>query len=245
MTGGTLIISRAINLFPFYRNYALQAGFKDISLTEQRKDGLHAIICKMKPAITLMGSAFYKSATPYMIYELCRKFPELNISIVNTHDYPDDLAMSCITNGANSYVNLMDGVEEFKRGLALVKDGETYISPAVIKRLQIRREYPKPANELSMRQIEVVRLLCSGFSEKEIAETLHISERTAVTHKKEVYRILNTRNMPELLRTVLNMDIISYEGIHFYPDNYTVRPHPVKAKSKIIRFENTKIKELA
>jgi len=230
MAGGTLMVSRAVNLFPYWKKELETFGFKDVSFTDQEKDGLNSVIRKINPGILIIGCGFYRNSTPYMMRQLLNDFPKLNIAAVNIHEYPDDLAMCFITNGVKSYVNMMDGMEEFYRGMKAVSDGKNYVSPVVLDRINIRKEYPMPAAKITNRQEEVIRLLCSGFKEEEIADTLHISRRTVVTHKTDIFRALNVRNSYELFRAAQNLNIVNPDEIYFYPKDMTVFPLPEKAK---------------
>ena len=226
MTGGTLIISRAEKLHSFYKNYAMQAGFRNVTITKEEKDSLNFVIRDCRPDIVLIGSGFYKASTPYMMMKLLEDFPSLNINMVNIHEYPDDLAMYFIINGVNSYVNVLDGIEEFKRGLAMVRDGEKYISPLILERINQRHIYPKSAILITGRQLEVLKLICCGFKEHEIADTLHISRSTVDVHKQAIFRTLNVRNSVELIKAALKLELIMLDDIYFYPENFTVKPHP-------------------
>jgi len=134
--------------------------------------------------------------------------------------------MHFIINGINSYVDIMDGMTTFEKGLKEIRDGKDYISEGVLKRINIRREYPKPSNALTCKQTEVVRLACCGFQEEEIADTLQISRRTLGTHKTNIYTTLNVRNPAELMRTSLCLGIVSPKEIGFFPKKFTVNPKP-------------------
>ncbi|MCL2381200.1 MAG: response regulator transcription factor [Treponema sp.] len=164
-----------------------------------------------------------------MMGQLLSIFPTLNIAAVNIHEFPDDLAMWFIINGVRSYVNMMDGMDEFYLGLKAVRDGKRYVSPSVRERILMRREYPMAAGKITDRQEEVIRLICCGFKDIEIADTLHISRRTVDTHKTEIFRSLNVRNAVELIGVALNLEIIRQSELYFYPKYFVTNPKPSKA----------------
>ena len=226
MTGYTLVVSRKVNLFQYWKPQIERLGFKDIFFTEQEKDSLNSVIRKLKPALILMASVFYSRATPFMIGQLLKDFPEQNIAVINTEQFPDELGMYFILNGANSYINELDGMEEFIKGLAAVRDGKKYVSPSVIRRLEMRSEYPKPAGSLSDRELEIGKMFCCGYKEKEIEDTLHLSRRTIDNHKKEIYRVLNVRNTAELIGVGLKIGIVTEDELYFYPKDLAVKPLP-------------------
>jgi DNA-binding NarL/FixJ family response regulator len=230
MTGGTLLVSRAIKLHADHKKKLEDIGFKGVSVTAAEKDGLNMVIEELKPQIVIVGSRFYKSATPYMMALLRRKFKELNIAAVSIFDYPPDLAIRFIANGVNSYLNYYDGTSQFYRGLETMCEGKKFISPSVKERIVKRGLLPPPAYELTERQIEVLRLLCNGFTSDEIANELHISKRTVEFHKAEMFNSLGTRNENELIRVALYLKIIPLDELDFYGGNYILRKQARKKK---------------
>ena len=215
MVASALVVSRFVNLFPHWKAEFEAVGFKNVFFTNQEKDSLNSVINEIKPALLLIGCGFYRRSTPYMMGRLLDMFPKLNIAAVNIYDFPDEIATSFIANGVKSYVNMMDGMEEFNQGMKEIMGGGRYVSPGVQK--QITKEKPMKAGKISGRETEVIKLICCGFTEVEIADTLHISRRTVDTHKQEIYRVLNVRNAVELIGVALNLGMVRQDELYFYP----------------------------
>jgi DNA-binding NarL/FixJ family response regulator len=228
MKGGTLLVSRAVNLHSQFKQQLEALGFTNVSVTAAEKDGLNIIINELKPRLVIFESGFYYSATPYMMAMLKRKYPYLNFAAVSVYNYPADIAMLFIINGIQSYVNYYDGIDEFFHGLDDVREGKSYVSASVQERMNIRRELPHPAVELSERQIEVLRLLCNGFTSDEIADVLHVCKRTVEFHKAELFNNLGTRNENELIRVALILGFIKLEELNFYGGTFSIKPKPTK-----------------
>jgi DNA-binding NarL/FixJ family response regulator len=232
MTGGTLVVSRDTNNHAHYKARFEQLGFRNVTVTGAEKDGLNMIINELKPRLVVIGSRFYQCATPYMMALLLRRYPKLNIAAVSLEDYPADLAMALVVNGVKSYVNFSDGKDQFYTGLNLIKEGEKYVSPAVEERMKMRKDLPRPSQELTERQIEVLRLLCNGFTTLEIADVLHLSKRTVKFHKAELYNNLKIRNENELIRVALYLGFIKIDDLDFYGGSYELSPKPDKKTLK-------------
>lgn len=224
MKGGTLLVSRAVKLHADHKKRLEELGFKDVSVTTADKDGLNMLINELKPRLVIVGSGFYKSATPYMMALLKRRFKDLNIAAVSICDYPADLAMKFVINGINSYVNYFDGKSEFYKGLECMREGRRFVSSSVQERMKIRLELPPAAYGLTERQIEVLRLLCNGFTSMEIANELYISKRTVEFHKAELFNNFGTRNENELIRVALYLGLIKLDELDFYGGNFILRP---------------------
>jgi DNA-binding NarL/FixJ family response regulator len=228
MAKGTLLVSRAAENHAEHKKALEELGFKDVTVTAAEKDGLNLLINELQPSLVIVGSGFYKSATPYMMAMLKRQFKELNIAVVSLDNYPADLAIKFVVNGINSYVNYLDGKPEFYKGLDNLREGRKFIASSVQERMETKGELPAPSVELRERETEVLRLLCNGFTTVEIANELYISVRTVKFHKSELFNNLGIRNENELIRVALYLGLIKIDELDFYGGNYFLRPKPVR-----------------
>jgi len=220
MKGGTLLLSRAIKLFAYYEKYLKSSGFQNIAITAQQKDGLNFVIRDMKPDLVIVDAGFYQCATPFMMKELLKTFPGLNITAVSWDEYPAGLAMYFILNGIKSYVYWWDGEEEFRKGMACVKYGRKYVSPEVQECIEIQKRYPPANKNITDREMEVLRLLSCGFKDEEIVNTLHISRSTVDLHRRKLYKTMNVRNAVELVRVAIFLELVRIEETYFYPETF-------------------------
>ena len=233
MIGGTLMVSRAVKLHGHYQKRLEEMGFTGVSVTAADKDGLNMLISDLKPRNVLISSRFYQCCTPFMMADLHKHFPKINFAAVSLSEYPTELGMYFIVNGAKSYVDYWEGTEEFYKGMEDVRRGKTYISPNVQERFKLRDSYPYPARNLTARLVEVIRLIANGYTGKEAADVLHISERTVDADKRNIYTSLNVRNENELIRYAIYMGIINPEDLYFYGGDFVLNPKPPKEKRKV------------
>jgi DNA-binding NarL/FixJ family response regulator len=229
VSGGTLLLSREKQLYPYFRNRFAELGFTSFEVTGEERDSLNSLINDMKPRLVLAGSGYYQCSTPYMMGKLLKTFPKLNMAAVSVfYKIPDDLAMWFIINGVTSYINFFEGPEEFYDGLNKVREGKGYVSPGVLKRMNMRRELADPAGNITPRQMEIIRLLCNGFTGAEICDVLAIAEDTLSVQKRKIYTCLNVRNENELIRVALYFKWITVEELYFFGGKYTLNPLPEK-----------------
>jgi len=226
MTGKTLVVSRAVNNHLYYKKRFEALGFPDVTLTALEKDALSSLIRKLKPNLIIMGARFYQCCTPFLMGRLHHDFPKINTAALCIGEYPADLAMYFIINGIKSYITSFDGIDQFYKGIDEVRKGREYVSPAVLARMDMRQDYICPAGEITGRQKEVIRLICCGFKDLEIADTLHISRKTVDIHKTNIFTSLNVRNAVELIIAALTLHIVNLDELYFYPKDYTVNPLP-------------------
>jgi DNA-binding NarL/FixJ family response regulator len=221
---GTLVITRAKNLFLDIQRFLEGIGFENVTITGEEKDSLISVIRFLKPKLVLVDSSFHYGSTPFKVGELLKVFKHLNVAVVSVGFYPVDLAAWFIYFGAKSYVSVLEGMGEFYKGLNALRDGRDYISPDVQRRIDMSGDLPEMAKHLTKRQKEIIRLLCNGFSTMEIADVLQISKRTVYVIKAEIYAAFCVRNENELIRVALFLEIIKLDELVFFGGDYSLPP---------------------
>jgi two-component system, NarL family, response regulator NreC len=73
---------------------------------------------------------------------------------------------------------------------------------------------PGPPDDLSEREVEVLRLIALGHTNAEIAERLHLSVRTVETHRAHIQQKLRLSTRAELVAYVIGHKLISADGAH-------------------------------
>jgi two-component system, NarL family, response regulator DevR len=138
--------------------------------------------------------------------EACRQLvtanPDIAVLIVST--YSDDrLVEECIRAGAKGYV--IKDIERLslKESIRAVHGGGGAVSPViaakVLNRLRTQEELAsaEPASPLSEGQLKILRLIAAGFTNREIASRVQLSENTVKSHIQEIFRKLDVGNRVE------------------------------------------------
>lgn len=126
------------------------------------------------------------------IGELRRRAPGARVLVLTTYDTDRDV-LPAIEAGATGYLLKDTPRDELLRAVRAAHRGEAVLSPAVAGRLmgQVRA----PAQEaLSAREVEVLRLVAEGSTNRETAQRLFISEATVKTHLLHIYAKLEVRD---------------------------------------------------
>lgn len=111
--------------------------------------------------------------------------------IIFTSYYKDEHIFPAVRAGALSYILKDSKPEELADAIRKAARGEAVLHPRVAARLVqevqgARSETLNPFSELSDREMEILRLIASGISNREIAETLFISEKTVKSHVSNI-----------------------------------------------------------
>ncbi len=126
--------------------------------------------------------------------------PDLKIIVLSMHD---EVAMICemLTAGVDGYVLKKYAQQELVNAIQTVEKGRQYFSAEVNKAL-LSALLPQemPENQVTERELEVLRLLAQELTSKQIAAQLFISERTVETHRKNLMRKTGANNGIGLMR---------------------------------------------
>ena len=107
--------------------------------------------------------------------------PSTRVVILTTYE-TDDAILSAIGAGDSGYLLKAAPEAELLAGIRAVAAGEVALAPSVSRVLVRRAAAPTPAVVLTPRELDVLRLVAEGLSNREIGERLHLGEATVKTH---------------------------------------------------------------
>lgn len=130
--------------------------------------------------------------------------PETRIIFLTVHE-EDDALFAAIRGGAMGYILKNVSIAELLAYLRNIQMGEAAISPAMaarileeFSRLSVRQDdEPSQSTELTAREVEVLRELASGATNREIAVRLTIAENTVKNHVRNILTKLHLKNRRE------------------------------------------------
>jgi DNA-binding NarL/FixJ family response regulator len=185
----------------------MRAGFKSVLEASGQVDvvgeaatGAEAIeqVRRLDPDVVLMDVRM-----PDMDgIEATRRMPQQKVLILTTFGL-DEYIIEALRAGASGFLLKDAPVDDLLGAVRAVAAGDAQLSPAVTKRLldQVARRLPAAVDrddalldELTARELEVLRLLAVGMSNAEIGEALVVSEATVKTHVSSVLGKLGLRD---------------------------------------------------
>jgi two-component system NarL family response regulator len=156
-----------------------------------------------RPDIVLMDLKLPGISGAEATRTICQEFPDAAIIMLSTHDGEEDIYRS-LQAGARAYLLKTAARNELIDTIRTVHAGERCISPAVGTRLAERMMHP----ELTSREMDVLKLIVRGRSNKEIASDLSIAEVTVKLHVGHILAKLKVNDRTQATTTALQRGII-------------------------------------
>jgi DNA-binding NarL/FixJ family response regulator len=162
-------------------------------------EGLAALVERTQPDIVLLDARLPGISGPDACRQLLETRPEVRVIILTSYS-DDDLVDQSIKAGAKGFV--VKDVERFtlKQSIRAVHRGEGFIAPAVAGKIldRLRTQDSAPARPaLGESQLQILRLVAEGFSNRGIATRVYLSENTVKSHLQEILQKLGVRNRVE------------------------------------------------
>jgi len=178
----------------------------DMTVAGLAKNGLEAVaqFRELKPDVVLMDLAMPELDGAGAILAICGEFPDARILVLTTYDN-DESVFRALENGAKGYLLKDCSTIELLAAIRKIHAGGTHVSDRAATRLAERAMAGGP---LSAREIEVLKWIAEGKSNKEIAALLFISEGTVKTHVLSIHEKLGVSDRTEAAVTAIKRGIL-------------------------------------
>jgi two-component system response regulator NreC len=134
--------------------------------------------------------------------------PGVAIVVLTMQDDPS-FARGALQAGALGFVLKEAADDELLGAIKLAAAGETYLNPRLGARLAAApAEPPGPPDDLSEREVEVLRLIALGHTNTEIGQQLHLSVRTIESHRAHIQQKTRRTTRAELVRYALDHGLV-------------------------------------
>ena len=184
----------------------------DVEVIGEAADGAEArdAAIREKPDLAILDVRMPKLTGLQATREIKRQAPDVSVLILSMHD-DERYLFEALKAGASGYVLKTQADAELVDAIRAVERGEPFLTPsaqqAVIKEM-LEGGRGETGEELTPREEEIVKLVAEAHTTRQIAEILHLSEKTVENHRANAMRKLGMRDRVELVRYAIRRGLI-------------------------------------
>jgi DNA-binding NarL/FixJ family response regulator len=199
------------------------ADLSDIEVVGEAVNGREAIsLCsRLEPDQVLMDVRMPEMDGLAATREIKRRYPAISVIMVTLHENPDYL-LEALRSGAAGYVLKDAPRDELIDAVRRVREGESSLDPELAARLlrRLARESAEPrgarlsngtfANTLTPRELEVLRSMQLGRTNRQVAEELYISRGTVKRHVENIIGKLEVSDRTQAVVRALELGVLDF-----------------------------------
>jgi len=174
----------------------------DMQVIGEAENGQRAItqIPTLQPDLVLMDIRMPVMDGVAATQAITQQYPNIKILILTTFD-DDEYVWQAMHQGAKGYLLKDTEPDELALAIRSVNKGHTHFGPGLFEKILTAATIPTPESklppelaQLTQRELEVLRLIASGANNREIAQTLFLSENTVKNYVTNILSRLNLRD---------------------------------------------------
>jgi len=183
----------------------------DIEVIGEAEDGAAArdLVIREKPDLAILDVKMPKLTGLQATREIRAQVPDVAVLILSMYD-DERYLFEALKAGASGYVLKAQADSDLMAAVRAVEKGEPFLTPAAQQALikDVLGEGAVRQDDLTPREEEIVKLVAEAHTNKEIAEVLHLSEKTVENHRSNAMRKLGMRDRVELVRYAIRKGLI-------------------------------------
>jgi DNA-binding NarL/FixJ family response regulator len=176
-----------------------------LEVVGEAENGQDAVtqVAKLNPDVVLMDVRMPVTDGVAGTRQICQQFPGTKVLMLTTFD-DQEYVTQALQAGASGYLLKDTPFDELTQAIALVHKGYTQIGPGLTTKVLTHAAPATQPDEmaawaaLSDREKDVVRLVAQGYNNREIAQSLHIAEKTVKNYITNILSQLDLRDRTQL-----------------------------------------------
>lgn len=187
----------------------------DMTVIAEAADGHQAVSLtrEKQPDVAVLDISMPGYDGLEVLGQIKSDYPELVVIMLTMHE-EEQYIFRALEAGAMGYITKRAAPEQLVTAIRTTFAGKPYIPSEVAEILAIRiakgQTRNTPLDSLSMREIQVLRSLALGATNKEIAESYRISVKTVDTYRLRLLKKLNLRNNADLSRFAIQQNLVEH-----------------------------------
>lgn len=184
---------------------------KNLHVVAEAADGIETLekLKVVKPDILLLDISMPGMNGIETLENVKKIEPNIKVLMLTSHEEIEYL-MKAIEKGCDGYVLKTSDSALLKKAIHTVYEGEKFIQPSMMKDLSTdKASADDMLNELTKREIEVLKLIAEGLFNKEIAAKLVISERTVKNHVSNIFKKIDVSDRTQAAVFAIKNNLVS------------------------------------
>ena len=185
---------------------------RDLEVVAEAADGVEAVeqALAVRPDLCILDVGMPRLTGLQAAREIRSHLPGARVLMLSMHD-DEHYLFEALKAGASGYVLKREADQDLVGAIRAVGNGEAFLTNAAER--SIIREWMDegaggPSIPLTPREEEVVKLIAEAYTNAQIAEILHLSEKTVESHRANVLRKLGMRDRVELVRYAIKRGLV-------------------------------------
>jgi two-component system nitrate/nitrite response regulator NarL len=191
---------------------------ENVEIVGEAADGSEAVskACELQPDVVFMDTYMPRMNGLEAAKRLNEQAPKIKV-LIHSVDSSHECVLQIIRSGARGFVLKNAPPEEMAQAIEQVNQGDTYYkSDGAQLAFDAHTQVPKrpgrqAASDLSNREVEVLRKIADGKSNREIAGELGIGVRTIETHRERIMQKLQIHNVAGLIKFAIARGVATIE----------------------------------
>jgi DNA-binding NarL/FixJ family response regulator len=184
----------------------------DLDVVAEAADGVEAVeqALSTHPSLCILDVGMPRMTGLQAAREIRAHLPDVRVLMLSMHD-DEHYLFEALKAGASGYVLKREADQDLVGAVRAVGRGEAFLTNAAersIIRQWMSDSASAPAVPLTPREEEVVKLIAEAHTNAQIADLLHLSEKTVESHRANVLRKLGMRDRVELVRYAIRRGLV-------------------------------------
>jgi DNA-binding NarL/FixJ family response regulator len=184
----------------------------DMEVVAEAADGAEAVelALRERPDLCILDVGMPRLTGLQATREIKAQAPEMSVLILSMHR-DERYLFEALKAGASGYVLKAEADQDLVEASRSVGRGEAFLTNAAERSLirdWMSSDEEGPREPLTPREQEVVKLIAEAHTNAQIAEVLHLSEKTVESHRANVLRKLGMRDRVELVRYAIRRGLV-------------------------------------